>query len=817
MRVLKFGGTSVKNAENIEKVISIIKEKTAKGEKLAVVCSALGGVTDLLIGMSNKAANAEDGFEADFQEFVNRHNETAEALFEGQSLTLIKADLKANQEVLKNLLHGIKLVREASPRTMDYVLSFGERNSNYIIASALAERGLAAEFLDARKIIITNKAFGSAKVDFNATNANITSYFNEHDDKIQIVTGFIASDKGGLTTTLGRGGSDYTAAILAAGLGASDLEIWTDVDGVLTSDPRKVKKAFTVDTLSYQEAMEMSHFGAKVIYPPTIRPVMEKSIPIYIKNTFNPSHPGTRIHLEAGEDFRSSIKGISGLSEVVMLNLEGSGLAGTPGIAGRLFSALAKDKINIILISQASSEQSICFAIHQKDALKAKDIISTEFEREISAGNIFPIKIEDEKSIIAVIGEKMKSSPGVAGNLFHSLGRNGVNVSAIAQGSSELNISFMIDKKNHSKALNLIHDSFFLSTEKRINIFCVGVGLIGSTLIQQIKEQEAYLKNDLALEIKIVGLSNSRKMLFNEDGIHTADWAQEMDDSTEKADINAFVAKMKAMNLPNSIFIDNTASGDVPALYQKILESSISVVTPNKIATSSSYANYKMLKETAKKRNVQFLYETNVGAGLPVINTLQGLINSGDKIEKIEAVLSGSLSYIFNNFNEDTPFSALVMKAKELGYTEPDPRDDLSGSDVRRKIIILTREAGIAIEPEDVSLDSILPQACIDAADVDAFFAALENSNNHFSEMIAKARAEGKVLRFIAKMEDGKAAISLRAVGPGSPFYSLEGSDNMIVFTTKRYHARPLVIRGPGAGAEVTAGGVFSDIISIGK
>jgi aspartokinase/homoserine dehydrogenase 1 len=653
-------------------------------------------------------------------------------------------------------------------------------------------------------------------VDFEATNQKIEAHYAKVEN-IQIVTGFIASDKGGLTTTLGRGGSDYTAAILASALKATDLEIWTDVDGVLTSDPRKVKKAFTVDRLSYAEAMEMSHFGAKVIYPPTIQPAMSKDIPIYIKNTFNPSHPGTKIHTDSDENFRSPIKGISALSGIAMMNLEGSGMMGTPGISGRLFSTLARASINVILITQASSEHSISFAVADKDALNAKALIEEEFQKEISAKNIAPIRIDDDQVIIAVIGEKMKSVPGVAGSLFNSLGRNGINVSAIAQGSSELNISFVIDKEDQSKAINLIHDSFFLSEQKRINIFSIGVGLIGGTLLSQIEEQKAYLKEDLSLELKIAGLSNSRKMLFDEDGIETNDWRDLMESSDVKADIRAFVDKMIAMNLPNTIFIDNTASGAVPEFYKKILEESISIVTPNKIATSSSYAHYLDLKNTAKKNNVQFLYETNVGAGLPVISTLQGLINSGDRIEKIEAVVSGSLSYIFNNFDGTVPFSDLVMEAKELGYTEPDPRDDLSGSDVRRKIIILTREAGIAIEPEDVALDPILPKSCIEAKGIDAFFEALRNENDHFNGLIEKAKQEGKVLRFIASTQNGKAKISLQAVGQDSPFYSLQMSDNMIVFTTKRYNKRPLIVRGPGAGAEVTAGGVFSDIIAIGK
>ncbi|MEE9437606.1 MAG: bifunctional aspartate kinase/homoserine dehydrogenase I [Saprospiraceae bacterium] len=817
MKVLKFGGTSVKNAKNITKVMDILVSKLQNGEQFTVVCSAFGGVTDLLIKTSSLAADGDNEYKTYFDEFVNRQVSTARELLSEDRFNAIKTDLEENHQVLKNLLKGIFLVREVSPRTMDYVLSFGERNSNFIIASALQNKNIDADYLDARTIIVTNKTFGSAKVNFEITNDKITNHYKAVGNTIQIVTGFIAADSGGLTTTLGRGGSDYTAAILAGALNATDLEIWTDVDGVLTCDPRKVKKAFTVSKLSYAEAMEMSHFGAKVIYPPTIQPALKSGIPIYIKNTFNPTHPGTRIHNQTDKAFESPIKGISGLSKIALLNLEGSGMQGTPGISGRLFSTLARKKINVILITQASSEHSICIAINEADSTKAKKAIDEEFENAITSGYIDPISVLKDQCIIAVIGENMKSVPGVAGNLFQSLGKNGINIAAIAQGSSELNISFVIDKKDHSKALNVIHDSFFLSQEKTINLFCVGVGLIGSTLLSQIDAQKKYLKDELALDIKIAGLSNSKKMIFDANGINTDNWKSIMESSTHMADVGNFVEIMTTMNLSNSIFIDNTASTIVPDYYKQVLAESISIVTPNKIATSSAYAQYLDLKNTAKKHNVQFLYETNVGAGLPVLTTLKGLIDSGDKIEKIEGVLSGSLSFIFNNFNGTTSFSELVNQAKKLGYTEPDPRDDLSGSDIRRKIIILTRESGIAIEQEDVVISPILPQSCIDAHDVPSFFKTLELQNDYFQKMLTDATSKREVLRIIATMENGKASIGLQNVGEDSPFYSLQGSDNMIVFTTKRYHDRPLVIKGPGAGAEVTAAGVFSDIISISK
>jgi len=589
-----------------------------------------------------------------------------------------------------------------------------------------------------------------------------------------------------------------------------------DVDGVLTCDPRKVKKAFTLPELSYAEAMEMSHFGAKVIYPPTIQPALAAGIPIYIKNTFNPDFLGTRIHEKADPNFRSPIKGISSLKDIAMMTLQGSGMMGTPGISARLFSALGKESINVVLITQASSEHSITFAISESDAKKAMRYINHEFDKEIERGVIYPVKAKKDLVVMAVIGENMKDVPGIAGKLFQSLGRNGINIIAIAQGSSELNISFVIDKHQELKALNLIHDQFFLSDLKRINVFTLGVGLIGGTLLEQIQEQQELLKEELLLEINVAGISNSRKMLFDDEGISLSEWKDDLNTSQQKAEMEEFVSNMIEMNLPNSVFVDNTASKEVPAYYKQILSANISVVTPNKVATSSSYESYLELKQIAKSKGIKFLYETNVGAGLPVIGTLQGLIQSGDRVQKIEAVVSGSLSYIFNNFDGSRPFSELVTEAKELGYTEPDPREDLSGADVSRKIIILARESGIAIEPADVSLSPILPEKCMEAADVDAFFKSLEMENDYFAKLISDAKDDGKVLRFIATMEGGKASLALQSVGADSSFYSLEGSDNMIVFTTKRYHTRPLVIRGPGAGAEVTAGGVFSDIISVG-
>ena len=815
MKVLKFGGSSVAKPERIRSIADILKDYYKRGEKFAVVFSAFGGVTDYLIKMSSAAAKGDESYIEHFNSFSKRHIDSVNELFDKDERENILAELKENHEVLKGLLKGVFLVREASPRTMDYVLSFGERNSNFIISQYLRKEGINTNYLDARKIIKTDKKFGAAKVDLDTTFKNIKEYFANHPE-VQITTGFIASSKGGLTTTLGRGGSDFTAAILAAGLDAEAIEIWTDVNGVLTSDPRRVKSAFTIPTLTYAEAMEMSHFGAKVIYPPTIQPAMAKGIPIYIKNTFNPSFAGTYISKESSVNGHP-IKGISSISDISLLTLQGSGLFGVPGIAARLFNSLALAKINVILITQGSSEHSISFAVNPQDSTRAKRKVDEEFEYEFKSGGVDLVKVENDLSIIAIIGENMRYQPGISGKLFQALGKNGINCVAIAQGSSELNVSVVINKIDESKALNSLHESFFLSDTKELHLFMVGVGLIGSTLLDQIQKQNEYLKENSQLQIKVIGISNSRKMYFNEAGVDLNAWKDNLLNSNEGADISTFIEKMKTLNLSNTIFVDNTANSAITSHYEKILDSSISISTPNKIATSSAYLQYERLKYIAKKRGVQFLYETNVGAGLPVISTLNDLIQSGDRILKIEGVLSGSLSFIFNSFAEGVKFSSVVKQAKELGFTEPDPRTDLNGIDVRRKLIILARESGFPLEQVSVKIDTILPEACQKAENVAQLFEEIEKADDYFEKMRADAAKEGKVLRFIAKLENGEASIVLQAVDASNPFHSLSGSDNMIVFTTDRYKERPLVILGPGAGAEVTAAGVFAEIITIGN
>ncbi len=816
MKVLKFGGSSVSKPERIQNIVQILKKGYFdKKIPFTVVFSAFGGVTDSLLDMSKRAENADASYMVLFEQFKTRHLDTAKKLLSPEHYQDVLPALEESGNALLNLLKGISLVRESSTRTMDYVVSFGERASNFIIAHAMSAAGMPADFLDARCIIKTDKTFGAAKVNFEATNALIAEHYKVH-PSIQVVTGFIASTMGGLTTTLGRGGSDYTAAILAAGLNAEVIEIWTDVDGVLTADPRKVKQAFTIPTMTYAEAMEMSHFGAKVIYPPTLQPALAKKIPLYIKNTFNPQFVGTYISTQS-DPHGHDIKGISSIGNISLLTLQGSGLFGTPGIAGRLFGALAAGGVNVILITQGSSESSISWAVMPADARRSKRIVEKAFEFEMQNQSVDAVKIEADLAVIAVVGENMRYRPGIAGRLFQGLGKNGVNCVAIAQGSSELNISVVINRENETKALNALHEAFFLSDTKTLHLFMLGVGLIGKTLLSQIHKQADFLRENRAIEIKVIGLSNTTKMVFEENGIPLKKWQSVLEASTDGAILPQFVSKMKSMNLPNSIFIDCTADTAPADYYAEILDATISIVTPNKVANSSEYDKYLNLNQIARRRGAKFLYETNVGAGLPVISTLKDLMLSGDQILKIEGVLSGSLSYIFNNFKQNSVFSEIVKQAGALGYTEPDPRIDLNGIDVRRKLIILARESGLAMEAVDVHIQNILPEPCQNAASVPDFFEQLQLSDAYFNQLLADASATNSVLRMIAKIENGKASIGLEKVSPQSPFYMLSGSDNMIVFTTERYRERPLVVRGPGAGAEVTAAGVFAEVITIGS
>lgn len=816
MKVLKFGGSSVGTPDRILQVVDILKNDYASGEPFTVVFSAFKGITDSLVEMGRLAENGDDHYGLLFDEFTSRHQKVINDLLPpGDLREETAATIRQSHEVLKNLLYGIFLIREASSRTLDYVLSFGERSSAYIIAQTLVQKGLPSEFLDARKIIKTDKQFGAAQVDFDATFSRIQSHYKEH-PKVQVVTGFVASAKGGLTTTLGRGGSDYTASILAAGLGASCIEIWTDVRGVLTADPRRVDRALTIPELTYGEAMEMSHFGAKVIYPPTLLPATKLNIPLFIKNTFEPEFEGTRIS-RTTQDKSTAVRGISSINSIALLTLSGSGLFGVPGIAARLFNSMALAEINIILITQGSSEHSISFAVKPDTADKAKRCVQKEFELEIERGIVNGIRVETNLSVVAIIGENMRYQPGIASRMFQALGNNGINAVAIAQGSSELNISVVISQEDETKALNALHESFFLSDVKTLHLFIVGVGLIGGTLLEQIESQNNYLRQHRGLEIKVVALANTKRMLFDSAGIDLLNWRESLKSSDKTIDLALFIGKMKELNLSNTIFVDNTADTRVASFYEAILNESISISTPNKVATSSSYLQYQRLRNIANKRGVQFMYETNVGAGLPIISTLRDLMDSGDEVQSIEGVLSGSLSYIFNQFDGSRPFHEVVAEAKEKGFTEPDPRIDLSGQDVKRKILILSRESGFELEPEQVQVDNFLPEEVMEAESIELFFEKLEQAAPYFDELLKKAKSEGKMLRMLASYKTGSARVGLSSVSHDSPFASLSGSDNMIVFKTARYQDRPLVVTGPGAGAEVTAAGVFSEIIRIGN
>ena len=812
MKILKFGGTSVGSIQSIQTLLNIL-QTDAVGEKPVVVLSAMSGVTNLLVSMAEDAAIGKD-FTAGLAELERRHFDVVKSLLNIQNQNPAFTRLKINFNQLEELLQGVLALRELTPKTRDMVLSFGERCSTLMI-SKIAAQYFPAIFVDASEIIKTDSAFGNAKVNMELTEQLIRGFYSENSGKMLFVTGFIASNDAGQITTLGRGGSDYTAAILGSALNSEEIQIWTDVNGMMTADPRLVKKAFSLPELTYTEAMELSYFGAKVIYPPTMIPAFLKKIPIVIKNTFEPQFEGTVIR----HDCKASnlpIKGISTINNISILNLEGSGMVGKSGFSGRLFSLLAREQINIILITQSSSEHSITFAVQPADAERAKALIEQEFELELLANKLESPEIEANLAVLAVVGENMKQTPGVSGKLFHALGRNGVNVRAIAQGSSEYNISVIISSHDLAKALNAVHDAFFVQLTKTLHAFCLGTGNIGKTLFKQLNGHSDFLQEHNGIQVKIAGISNTRKMVFNADGISLDTWEDDLQASDEKADLKEFIQRMKSMNLPNCVFIDNTASPNPIAFYEEAFKSNISVVTCNKIGNSAAYSQYRNFHDTARRHGVDFFYETNVGAGLPIIRTLKDLMNSGDRVQCIEAILSGTISFIFNNFKGDANFHDVVKTAQEKGYTEPDPRDDLSGKDFMRKILILARDAGYAMEEADVEIENMLPQACLDAQSVDEFYAALKTEDVFFANLKNTAEAEGKVLRYIGKLDNGKASITLQMVDENHPFFTLSGSDNIISFTTDRYKERPLVVKGPGAGAEVTAAGVFADLINVG-
>lgn len=812
MQIMKFGGSSVGSAEAIRSTVAAIVTAKDNGVQPVVVVSAAQGVTDVLIRIAHLAASGNSTYQEELKELTERHLLFAKELLQRSRCKEEQENLLSLSKELESLVYGVFLVREISHRSLDLIMSFGERASAALVCSALENAGRSAALIDARTIIVTDDSFGRARINFQLTSEKVTECLSSLGDKIPVVTGFIAATEKGQTTTLGRGGSDYTAAVLGALLKAEAIEIWTDVNGVMTADPRKVKKSLSLSELTYAEAMELSHFGAKVIYAPTIQPALDNEIPIIVRNTFNPDFPGTVVKQEI-KPRSFPIAGISSIPDVCLLRLDGSGLVGIAGVSSRLFGTLAREKISIILISQASSEHSICLAIEPGSAERAKRSVENEFALEIQSRAIEEVIIEPRHSIIAVVGENMPHTPGISGRLFGALGKNGINVVAIAQGSSELNISVVISAADEAKALNALHDAFFISDTKTISIYLVGTGAVGSTLIEQIRSQLPILRSRNRIEPVLVGLANSRKMFLSADGIDAAQWRETLNSSGEKTDLGLFIETMIAHNLPNSIFVDCTASDDVAACYRRILRAAISIVTPNKRANSGSYESYRELRNAFQQSNVKFFYETNVGAGLPVIGTLNDLLTSGDEIIKIEAVLSGTLSYIFNSYRPGARFSEIVKQAKEKGFTEPDPRDDLSGRDVARKLLILAREMNIALEESDVAVESLVPPDCSNAESVEEFFVRLKAADDLFGKRLGAAAQRGETLCYIAQISQGRASVALVGVGPQHPFFGLSGSDNIISFTTKRYFERPLVVKGPGAGTDVTAAGVFADIV----
>lgn len=813
MKVLKFGGTSVANAENIQKVVNIVKRNE---EPELVVVSAFGGVTDLLIKAGTLAEKSDDTYRDVLQQLEKKHLDTARSLLpvthQSSCLSMIKQQFNELEEICNSVFY----LRELSLRTKDRIIAFGELLSSKIIAAFMQATNIEHEWIDSRKVIKTNSNFGFAAVNFGVTNDLISYTITAAHKKIFIVPGFIASDENGNTTTLGRGGSDYTAAIFAAAMNASSLEIWTDVTGMMTADPRWVPNAKTINRISYQEAMELSHFGAKVIYPPTIQPVMQKNIPTWVKNTFAPGEWGTVIE-SVSEHEGDIITGISSINAIALLSLEGSGMVGIPGFSKRLFEALANEKINVILITQSSSEHSICVAVNTSDANNAKDAVDRAFEIEIVQGKVEPLKVELSHSIIALVGDKMKSHTGISGRMFDALGRNGINVRAIAQGSSERNISAVIASDDVKKAVNVLHEAFFESTYKQLNIFVVGVGNVGSKLLSQLKQQQPFLLEHLNLQARVTGIANSKKMFFVDNGndINLENWKDALEKS-KSMQLEKFVDTIIEKNLRNSVFVDVTADENVATVYDKLLSKAVSVVACNKIAASSSYQNYSYLKSLAKEYNALYLFETNVGAGLPVIGTLNDLRRSGDKVNKIQAVLSGTLNFVFNNYDGTRPFAEVVKQAQDEGYTEPDPRLDLGGTDVMRKIMILAREAGEHIEMEDITNNTFLPASCFEGS-VEDFYKEMMKKESHFKKLYDEASKKNCKLKFVAEYADGKASVGLQHIPSNSDFYHLYGKDNIVLFYTQRYPEQPLVVKGAGAGADVTASGVFADIIRVAR
>ncbi|MBQ8265493.1 MAG: bifunctional aspartate kinase/homoserine dehydrogenase I [Bacteroides sp.] len=807
MKVLKFGGSSV---GSVNSILSVKKIVEAVKEPVIVVVSALGGITDKLIKTSEMAASGNPAYEKEYRDIVNRHIEMVYTVIPaGDERSVLLDRVNELLSELKDIFQGIYLIRDLSPKTSATIVSYGERLSSIIVATLIE----GAVWYDSRTFIKTEKKHSRHILDSDLTTQLIKATFNEL-PKVALVPGFISSDKNsGEITNLGRGGSDYTASIIAAALQAEVLEIWTDVDGFMTADPRVISSAYVINELSYVEAMELCNFGAKVVYPPTIYPACHNNIPILIKNTFNPDAPGTIIEQEIKEESKA-IKGISSINDTSLITVTGLGMVGVIGVNYRIFKALAKNGISVFMVSQASSENSTSIGVRNQDAELACEVLNEEFAKEIEMGEISPVSAEKNLATIAIVGENMKHTPGIAGKLFGTLGRNGISVIACAQGASETNISFVVEEKFLKKSLNVIHDSFFLSEYQVLNLFICGTGTVGDSLIQQLASQQEKLMKERGLKLNVVGIANGHQALFDRDGLDLSNYRQLLDEKGTASSPQIIRDEVIGMNIFNSVFVDCTANADVASLYKDLLNNNVSVVAANKIAASSSYANYTELKRIARNRGVKYLFETNVGAGLPIIKTINDLIASGDKILKIEAVVSGTLNFIFNKISADVPFSETIRLAKEQGYSEPDPRIDLSGKDVIRKLVILAREAGYVLEQEDVEKNLFVPDEFFEGS-LEDFWKNIPSLDADFEARRQKLEAENKHWKFVAKLEDGKGSVSLQEVSRSHPFYGLEGSNNIVLLTTERYNEYPMMIQGYGAGASVTAAGVFADIISV--
>lgn len=811
MKILKFGGSSIDNADRIRTVIGIIRESKDENGQIAVVISAMKDVTNKLVEAGQQAFRGERSYENVLSELEFRHGRVADELFGNKEESHSHRFIKQTFEDLRDFIHGIWILGELTSRTLDYVMSYGEQLSCTIIVEALRASGLAAEYVDSRTLIRTDLMYASAQVNFDLTNWNILNHFKDR-AAIQVITGFIACGPDNETTTLGRGGSDYTASIIGAALDADEIEIWTDVDGVMTADPRRVSEAFSLESLTFEEAMELSHFGARVIHPPTMLPALRRRIPIRIRNTFNPAFGGTLISERSAAVNDSPVKGIACIDHISLLKVTGEGILRTAGIASRIFAALARKEIEVTLVTQSSSEHSICLAVVSEHSRLAREVIELEFRVEIHHGQISAITVENDCSMIAVVGEQVQNVPGVTGKVFQALGRNGITPRAIAHGSSERNLTLALRQSDLQKAMNALHDHLFLSRQKTLSLFLLGPGLVGSALLDLLRDQDDYARTALRTRFKVVGIANSRRMCFDEHGIDLGNWRTLLLNVAQASNLDEFTTTVRRFNAANSIVIDCTGVECVVQQYLALLGSSVSLITSSKVANTLSYDFYRRLRSVASQHGAQFRYSTNVGAALPIIDSIQGIIRNGDSIERIEAVLSGSLSFIFNSLNGGARFSEAVREAQARGYTEPDPRIDLNGTDVARKLLILIREAGSRMEMDDVALEPYLPESVFTGSD---FQAALREADALVEERRTAARQQGSSLMFVARFQDNYARVGMMEILPEHPFFHLSGNDNIVSLTTRSLYRQPLVVRGGGAGAKLTASGIFNDIVHV--